>query len=135
MYSFGLITLIVLGLEATLATVVSLFMGQSFLPAVEPVRWLLLGAIPYVTYMVVRGPLDALKVWPHNSINLTLALATVVSLMWFGSAYITAPVALLLSLLLLGVLSILSWQKILKSIAEESYCKVDDALSVHLGDA
>lgn len=134
-YSLVLISLIVAGMEATLGFLIPFFMGQSFLPAVDQSRWILLGAVPYVLYMVLRSPLDALTGWPHNSINLTLALTMALSLMWFGSFYITEPVALLFALLLLGILTSISWRRSVRFIAAKSYCKVDDALLAQPHDA
>jgi O-antigen/teichoic acid export membrane protein len=118
--SLILIALIVMALEAVLGFLVPWFMGQSFSVAVSQSRWLLLAAIPYVTYLVLRNPLDAITQWPHNSVNLALCFIAGVGLVYFGHLFLTPPIAMFLVLLLLGLLSQLSWKRSLKRVISEN---------------
>ncbi|MGH2671087.1 MAG: lipopolysaccharide biosynthesis protein, partial [bacterium] len=62
-----LVTLVLVAvLHATLGWLIPLVMGQTFALAVGPARWLITGAIPFVTYTLLREPLDGIAVWPYN---------------------------------------------------------------------
>ena len=117
--SLVLIALIVIASEAVLGFFVPWFMGQSFTAAVGQSRWLLLAAIPYVTYLVLRNPLDAITKWPYNSVNLALSFTTAVVFIYFGHLYFAPAIAMFLALLLLGFLSQFSWKKGLKRVVSE----------------
>lgn len=95
----------VLILELALEPIVAALLGPDFSQAVPATRWVVLGAVPYGVYSVLRGPVDALAVWPHNSVNLTVSLAAVLILLAPGSfsAEVAVPIAFtLLALLTVG---------------------------------
>jgi O-antigen/teichoic acid export membrane protein len=89
---------------------IPLVMGRAFAPAVVPAHWLVTGAIPFVVYTLLRDPLDAIAVWPYNTVNLVVALASVLGLLWFGSARLGPAPAVALGQLILGILTLFSWR-------------------------
>ena len=108
--------------EAVLEYAIILFMGESFRPAIAQIRSLIIGAIPYVIYIVLRNPIDAIAVWPYNSINLAITFIIANVLVFVGHEVIMPGMAMAGSLFVLGMLTLLSWKKcsmILKS--EELY--------------
>jgi O-antigen/teichoic acid export membrane protein len=113
--SLALAAPIVLASEIALELLVRLMLGPSFAEAAEASRWLLLGTFPYVVYIILRSPLDAIAVWPHNSINLVLALIVASGLIAVGWGWIRPQQAELIALALLGGLSFLSWRRSLGS--------------------
>jgi O-antigen/teichoic acid export membrane protein len=107
--SLAITILIVVALQATLVIIISSFMGPSFMAAVGQSRLFLIAAIPYLVYVILRNPLDALAKWPYNSINLAFVLISATGLIWFEAA--SPPVIMLLALLLLSLLSLFSWRR------------------------
>lgn len=92
---------------------ITLYVGEAFLPAVPVVRLLLLGGVPYVTYVVLRNVLDALDTRPLNARNLVAALGLFVFLaLTLGSPDAVAT-ALVAAVALLGVLSIRDARRLL----------------------
>ena len=82
------------------------YFGSAFLPAIPYFRAVLLGAIPFAVYILMRNILDALDVKALNSRNLIVSLAVVVilcavnrSLLWMSGSIVAA-------LVLLGVLTL-----------------------------
>lgn len=100
----------VVALELSLGLWLPWLMGEAFLPALPELRWLLPAAIPYVVYIVLRSPLDALALWPYNSVNLVLVVLVAGGLIGWGPAALPASLAVLVSMLALGGLSWVSWQ-------------------------
>jgi O-antigen/teichoic acid export membrane protein len=97
--------LLVGALEALARPVVLLIGGPGLAPAVPFVRVVLLGAVPYVVYVVLRNVLDALHVRPLNAKNLAGGLLTfLVAAASTGSAS-SIPVCLVLGMVVLGCLS------------------------------
>ncbi len=107
--SLAIAAVVVGVLEAGLQPLIGSWMGYSFVRATVVARQMLLAAIPYTVYVVLRNPLDALSVWPHNSINVSVTLVIAVSLMWFGERWVTSGTAMLIALTTLGLLSAASW--------------------------
>ena len=66
----------------------------------------LLGAIPYVIYVLLRNILDALDVKAINSRNLIISLALLLVLCWLRTDIMSMSVSLLVSLTVLGCLSL-----------------------------
>ena len=112
--SLGLSIILAVAIAAALAVsmglAISRFLGASFSPAVQGARVLLVGGVPFVAYLVLRNPLDAMSVWPYNSVNLSVALGLCVILLIFGGAFISAPGSVALTFSVLGALSIFSWR-------------------------
>jgi len=82
------------------------YFGEAFVPAIPYFRAVLLGAIPYAVYILMRSILDALDVKALNSRNLIIALSVIVilclvnrSIMWM-CASIVAALALVAALTL-----------------------------------
>lgn len=89
------------------------FFGAGFRESADLTRWLLVGAFPYVTYLILRNPLDALSAWPYNSVNLWAGCSGLAALLWFGCP---PAVSLTAALTLVGCLSGLSWMRCSKRL-------------------
>ena len=107
-----LVTLVaVIALHAVLDWLIPLAMGEGFAPAVGPARWLISGAVPFVVYTLLRDPLDAIAVWPYNTVNLGVTLLTIVGLLWLGNAWLPPARAVAVGFLVLGSMTLLSWRR------------------------
>ena len=91
------------------------FFGAQIVQSTTEIRWLLLGVFPYVTYLILRSPLDAVAAWPYNSINLTAGCLLLVAVLWFGGDYLSPGSSLTFALLLVGGASLVSWRHSCKS--------------------
>ena len=87
------------------------YFGAAFLPAIPVFRICLLGAIPYVVYVLLRNILDALDVKAINSRNLIITLALLLVLCLIKSDTMSMAISLLASLTLLGILSLWETQQ------------------------
>jgi O-antigen/teichoic acid export membrane protein len=105
---------LVVGFQLTLSLIVPLWMGESFNQAVDVSRWLLWAAIPYVFYIVLRNPIDAVATYPYNSINLTIVFIISTGLMWVFYPLVLPQIVIFLALIVLGVLTIVSWLRSIK---------------------
>ncbi|PHR27864.1 MAG: hypothetical protein COA36_07850 [Desulfotalea sp.] len=92
-------------------TIIAIFMGEEFLLNVIRYKTIVISFVPYVVYIVLRNPIDALVVRPYNSMNLFITLLTVVLLLEYGSAMIDIQLSMILSLFMLASLTIVSWRK------------------------
>lgn len=82
------------------------YFGPAFIPGIPVFRTCLLGAIPYVVYVLMRNILDALDVRPINARNLIISLAVLVLLCIVRSNIMWMAWSLIVSLTLLGVLTL-----------------------------
>jgi O-antigen/teichoic acid export membrane protein len=82
------------------------YFGEAFVPAIPVFRMCLLGAIPYVVYVLLRNILDALDVRAINSRNLVITLALLLVLCLLRSDIMSMASSLVVSLTLLGILSL-----------------------------
>jgi O-antigen/teichoic acid export membrane protein len=82
------------------------YFGEAFVPAIPVFRMCLLGAIPYVVYVLLRNILDALDVRAINSRNLVITLVLLLALCLLRSDIMSMASSLLISLTLLGILSL-----------------------------
>lgn len=85
---------------------IGVYLGPDYLGAAGLARLVMLGAIPYVTYVVLRNALDALKVAPLNARNVIVALGVLLA---GGVAARTASqvaLALVAALLVLGLTTV-----------------------------
>ncbi len=106
--SCGLVCLGVISFEIMAPQLVPAIMGKDFSAAVSSLNVLVLSSVPYVFYLMLRTPLDAVSKVPYNSLSLSAAFATVAVLIWLGNV-ICAELAILIGMTLLGSLSIASW--------------------------
>lgn len=111
---------LVLVAQATLGTALPLLLDQEFAGAIPQARLALLASIPYVLYMILRGPIDALELWPHNTINLCLTLGLIVLLLFADPDRISPALALLIGLSFLGIASLLSWSRCIRRLRQQS---------------
>lgn len=79
--------------------------GAGFAEAVAPVRIIVLGAVPYVVYIVLRNVLDAIHAAPLNAGNLVVALLAFGAVVLARPAAATVPYAVLAAMTVLGVLT------------------------------
>jgi O-antigen/teichoic acid export membrane protein len=117
---------IVIGFQLTLNLIVPLWMGESFNQAIDVSRWLLWGAIPYVIYLVLRNPIDAVATYPYNSVNLMIVFITSVTLMWFSHELVLPQAVMFLALVALSVLTIISWLRSITSEEQHAGLKVTE---------
>lgn len=82
------------------------FFGEEFAPAIPIFRACLIGAIPYVAYVLLRNILDALDVKALNSRNLIVSLAVLTILCLVNSDIMWMAGSLVASLTLLGALTL-----------------------------
>lgn len=82
------------------------YFGKDFVPAIPVFRMCLLGAIPYVVYILLRNILDALDVRAVNSRNLIITLALLMVLCLVRTDIMSMALSLFISLTLLGILSL-----------------------------
>ena len=99
------IAVVVVG-EVLIPPFVKWYFGAAFLPAIPVFRTCLLGAIPYVVYVLLRNILDALDVKAVNSRNLIITLAFLLILCFIKPDIMSMSISLLASLTLLGILSL-----------------------------
>lgn len=109
--SIVLITLIVGIVEFALPVIINAFMGEAFAGAVSGARWIMVGSIPYVAYMILRSPLDAIARFPHNSVNLALALVVSCGLILLGGSWVSPSASILISMTVLGLFTMSSWMR------------------------
>jgi O-antigen/teichoic acid export membrane protein len=92
--------------EALIPPFIKWYFGAAFTPAIPVFRICLLGAIPYVVYVLMRSILDALDVRPINARNLIVSLAVLILLCVVRSTIVWMAWSLIASLVLLGVLTL-----------------------------
>lgn len=96
---------VVLG-EVLIPPFIRWYFGAAFITAIPVFRTCLLGAIPYVVYVLMRNILDALDVRPINTRNLVISLALLVVLCFIRSGIMWMAWSLVASLTLLGILTL-----------------------------
>jgi O-antigen/teichoic acid export membrane protein len=92
--------------EALIPPFIRWYFGAAFIPAIPVFRTCLLGAIPYVAYVLMRNILDALDIRPINARNLMISLAVLVVLCFVRSGIMWMASSLIVSLALLGGLTL-----------------------------
>jgi hypothetical protein len=92
--------------ELLIPPFVGWYFGKEFLPAIPIFRACLLGAIPYVVYVLLRNVLDALDVRAVNSRNLIITLAVLMTLCLLRTEIMSMALSLLAALTLLSILSL-----------------------------
>jgi O-antigen/teichoic acid export membrane protein len=101
-----LVTAAVIAGELLIPPFVSWYFGKEFMPAIPIFRACLLGAIPYVVYVLLRNILDALEVRAVNSRNLIISLAVLLVLCFLSTDIMSMALSLLAALTLLSILSL-----------------------------
>ena len=92
--------------ELLIPPFVGWYFGKDFVPAIPIFRACLLGAIPYVVYVLLRNVLDALDVRALNSRNLIVTLAVLMTLCLLRTEIMSMALSLLAALTLLSILSL-----------------------------
>jgi O-antigen/teichoic acid export membrane protein len=101
--------ILILGLFFLMENILGIFFGKDFLAAADITKWIISGAFPYLIYAILRNPLDAMVSFPHNSLNLTIALGAILGALFFVKTITGCIIAVLSGLLLLGLLTLMSW--------------------------
>ena len=96
---------VILG-EVLIPPFIRWYFGPAFVPGIPVFRTCLLGAIPYVVYVLMRNILDALDVRPINARNLMISLTVLVLLCLVRSNIVWMAWSLVGSLTLLGALTL-----------------------------
>jgi O-antigen/teichoic acid export membrane protein len=92
--------------ELLIPSFVRWYFGKEFEPAIPIFRACLLGAIPYVVYVLLRNILDAMDVRALNSRNLIVTLVLLVTLCLLRTDIMSMALSLLAALTLLSILSL-----------------------------
>jgi O-antigen/teichoic acid export membrane protein len=92
--------------ELLIPVFVRWYFGPEFVVAVPVFRACLLGAIPFVVYVLLRNILDALDVRALNSRNLIITLVLLVALCLLKPDILSMALSLVASLTLLSILSV-----------------------------
>lgn len=111
---------LVMGLSLFMNDIISLFLGKDFLAAAATVRLVMLGAFPYLIYAILRNPLDALVIFPYNSINLSIVVLLMMGALYFADSATGCSAAILGGLVLLGLLTSVSWIRCIRAKQLES---------------
>lgn len=98
-----------MGLFLFMDDIINIFMGKDFLAAAEIIRWIIIGSFPYMIYAILRNPLDALAVFPYNSLNLTIVLLLILGSLYLANSLTGCLAAIWGGLFLLGLLTAFSW--------------------------
>lgn len=83
--------------------------GPDFLAATDTIKWILPGAFPYILYMILRNPLDAMSKFPYNSINLSVVFVVILGSFYFVNSLYDCVIAILVGLIMVGIMTSLSW--------------------------
>jgi O-antigen/teichoic acid export membrane protein len=105
----GGMILVIIGVaigELLIPVFVRWYFGPQFMVAVPVFRTCLLGAIPFVVYVLLRNILDALDVRALNSRNLIITLVLLVALCLLKPDILSMALSLVASLTLLSILSV-----------------------------
>jgi O-antigen/teichoic acid export membrane protein len=109
------LTLAGVGLVELIATpLVKWYLGPAYSEAATPLRLVMLGAVPYVAYVLVRSALDALSVRAINTRNLAAGLVLFALLAWAWHSINGVVIALSAAMATTGILSLLDVRKLLK---------------------
>jgi len=110
---FGMLMVCVAGaaagigiLELAAPVVVLYGLGRDFAAAIPVIRFVLMAALPYVCYVVLRNVLDAASTWPYNARNLLLGVGLFSVIAAVRPAADAVAPAILVSVLLVGGLTI-----------------------------
>ena len=103
-----LVSTLLLGLlELFLLPVVKLLLGPLAAAGLHSIRYVMLAAVPYVLYLVLRDYFDALTVFPLNTIALGVAILAQFALI--NVRQLSVPVATAISFLVLGLTMLALW--------------------------
>jgi O-antigen/teichoic acid export membrane protein len=94
-------------------------LGAEFVPAIAMVRIMMIGAVPYVAYIVLRNVLDALHTAPLNAKNLIVALAVFVAGGLLARHPLGIAAAFAVSLWVVGALSVLDAERAFQRAARD----------------
>jgi O-antigen/teichoic acid export membrane protein len=111
----GLTALGVILIEVLAPWLLPAVFGPEFGAAVGPVRLIVLGAVPYVLYIVLRNVLDAIHAAPLNAVNLVVALGAFGLVLGIGRGSEAVAPAVLVTMTVLGSLTAWRAWRVLKA--------------------
>jgi O-antigen/teichoic acid export membrane protein len=94
-------------MQLLLVPIVQLLLGPLAAAGLHDIRYVLLGAVPYVIYLVLRDYFDAIAVFPFNTVALGAAIVVQAALLNMPGLGI--PLATALSFLALGMIMMTFW--------------------------
>jgi O-antigen/teichoic acid export membrane protein len=94
-------------LQVFLPTAARLLLGPLAAAGLNQIRYVILGSVPYVAYLVLRDYFDAISVFPMNTVALTAAIIIQAALLGVHGLGVAAATSG--SLLALGLLMITLW--------------------------
>jgi O-antigen/teichoic acid export membrane protein/predicted O-methyltransferase YrrM len=123
-------------LEVFAQTLVADYLGRDFTAGVPVLRLLMIGALPWGLYVILKSVIDARHMRPINARNMAIAFATFVGAA-FASQFVTSSpdgivVAFVISLYVLGALTILDVLLIVRGDARSEVAE-QPAQDVDLG--
>jgi O-antigen/teichoic acid export membrane protein len=121
----GLTGLFVAFVELFAPFLLRLVVGPEFASAVPAVRVVVLAAPAYVAYVILRNVLDALHVRPLNAKNLTAAVCVLAGLSFTTGTAAAVPLAIFVSIIVLGALSAWDAHRCLASADDELDSRAD----------
>lgn len=101
-------------LELIATPLVTWYLGPAYAPAAGILRLVILGAIPYVVYVLLRSALDALSVRAINTRNLAVGLGTFALVVALFRSVNSIVLGLSISMTVVGALSLQEVRRLLR---------------------
>ena len=95
------------GVGVSLRPVARLLLGSLAEAGLNDIRYVTLGSLPYVIYLVLRDYFDAISAFPMNTVALTIAI--VIQAVLLSGRWTSVPVATACSFFALGLTMVLLW--------------------------
>jgi O-antigen/teichoic acid export membrane protein len=95
--------------------IIIIFYDHSFLDAAPICSIVAWAIIPNAFYLLLRNPLDAISIFPYNTLNLFISFIILVIGMYFASTIKEFSYSYLLSYIVLAILTLVSWLYVKKN--------------------
>lgn len=103
-------------IELAAPVVVVYGLGRDFAEAIPMIRFVLIAALPFVCYVVLRNVLDAASTWPYNARNLLLGVGLFAAIVLVWPSADAVPAAMLASVGFVGGLTIFDTWRLLGAL-------------------
>lgn len=100
---------------------IRLFFSPSFFDAISATHIISVGILPYSFYLLYRNPIDAVSVFPWNTLFLSIAFIILVVLSVLACDLKGFALAFLVASYILGISSLVAWKILSKNIINKSY--------------
>jgi len=118
--------------ELCLEPIARILLGPLANAGLHDMRYVMLAAVPYVLYLVLRDYFDAISIFPMNAVAVTSALLIQFALL--NAGWLTVPVATATSFLALGLIMLALWSLTLKQPESRWLGNVDQPQNVSPAD-